>query len=134
MRPAIRAAIPAAERLEMLSEAATQHLHQNAVDLVRRINQLRRIKSNSDFIRALNGCLLIYYFTYHATPEFLPDEDTGGLSDTWLRDNVADFADLVRRRCARAYHIPLDSLLGWDTFYRDPNTQDQGDVDLDEDE
>lgn len=135
MRPALRINLPAVEYFQMESPTANEYLVKNASDLVRRINLLRKIKSNQDFLRALNGCLLIYYFTYHTIPEYFEmqgiEDDVVEIGDTLIRDNVADFADRVRRRCSQVYHIPVNSLIGWDTFYQaEPGEEnDDGAVD-----
>lgn len=125
MRPGLRINLPAPNYFQMESQTANQYLAKNAADLVRRINLLRKIKSNQDFLRALNGCLLIYYFTYHTISEYFEaqglEDDVREIGDTLIRDNVADFADRVRVRCSQIYHIPVDSLVGWDTFYQRQN-------------
>lgn len=118
MKAKLKMHIPSAEQFGFLSDRFNEMMVKNAEDLVSRINLLRGIKDNQDFIQAINGCLYIYYFTYHTGPQALPNEDLVDIGDTMPRDEVAEFSNAVRRRCARLYGFRRDELLSWNSFYR----------------
>lgn len=117
MRKALRMPLPKPRHFDSGSARIDELWVENAANLIRRINQCRNIKATNDFVRALNGCLYIYYFTYHATGDFLPEEDTRGIGDTIVRDTVAGFSGAVIRRCSTQYRIPIEQLLSWEDFY-----------------